>query len=156
MGTSYLSKEGYEELQQKLSALKVRRREIAEQIETARMHGDLKENAEYKTAKESQNLNEIHINELSNRLASARILDTSAINTDKACIGTKVTFLDMEFKEQECYALVAEEEADFAKNKVSVSSPVGKGLLGKAVGEVTEIKVPAGTLRYKIVKIEKI
>ena len=156
MSVSYLSKEGYEELEQKLNNLvKVRRREIAQQIETARAHGDLKENAEYKAAKEAQAFNEIQISELSGKLSSARILDYSTVTTDRGCIGTKVTFLDLEYNEEETYALVAEEDADFSKNKVSVSSPVGKGLVGKAVGDITEITVPAGTLKYKILKIEK-
>jgi len=151
-----LTREGYEKLMNKLRLLKgQKRREISSAIEKARLLGDLSENAEYESAKQAQAINERRISELEQKLSHARILEDGDIPKDKAYIGTRIKLLDMDSKEEICYALVTEDEADFSQGKISISSPVGKALLGKKKGEVVNIKVPAGTLRYKVKSIAR-
>lgn len=153
---SYLSKEGYGKLREQLDYLiKVKRKEIVAAISHAREFGDLKENAEYHAAKEAQNLNEIKIRELSNKLASAKIIDDMDIPTDKVYIGATVYLEDTGNGEKLEYTLVSESEADILENKISVGSPIGKGLLGKSEGETVEIQAPACLLTYKILKITR-
>ncbi|NQU94685.1 MAG: transcription elongation factor GreA [Candidatus Omnitrophica bacterium] len=153
---SYLTPEGYEKLRKKLETLKTtKRRKLSKAIGEARAHGDISENAEYDAAKDAQGMNEKRIAELEGKLASSQILDDTKIAKDEALIGATVKLKDMDSGEELEYMLVAELEADFAQNKISVTSPVGKGLLGHKVKEIVEIQVPAGTLKYKILKISR-
>jgi transcription elongation factor GreA len=152
----HITREGYEKLREKLNVLvNVRRKEIAKQLETARAFGDLSENAEYETAKQEQALNEAKISELVSQLSSAAILDDQNIADDKAYIGATVKLLDLKDKAEIEYMLVSEVEADFGEGKISITSPVGKALLGKAENDVVEIQVPAGQLAYKILRISR-
>jgi len=156
MGNIYLTPEGYEKLRRELQRLKTtRRRELSKAIGTAREHGDISENAEYDAAKEAQGMNEKKIFELEERLSRGQILDDSKIPKDEALIGARVLLKDMDSGEKLEYTLISELEADFSQGKISVTSPVGKGLLGHKKGDVVEIHVPAGTLKYKIVKIAR-
>jgi transcription elongation factor GreA len=153
---SSLTKEGYEKLKEKLDFLvKVRRKEIAAALEHARAFGDLRENGEYEAAKEEQNLNEIKIAELAQKLTSVRIINDSDIPKDKAYIGATVRLKDLKLNEELEYTLVSEVESDFSQNKISVTSPVGKGLLGRMENDTVEIVVPAGVLNYQILKISR-
>ncbi len=155
-GDIYLSREGHEKLRQELEYLKtVKRRELSKAIGEARAHGDISENAEYDAAKEAQGLNEKKISEMADKLSRAKILDDENISKDEVLIGATVKLKDLESQEELEYTLVAEEEADYSKNKISVSSPVGSGLIGHKVNEMVKIKIPAGTLRYKILKISR-
>jgi transcription elongation factor GreA len=152
----YVSKECHEKMHNELTMLTtVRRKEISRQIAEARSHGDLSENAEYDAAKESQAMNEIKIADLEQKISCARIMDENAIPLNKAVLGTTVTLTDLSDGEEICYALVSEPEADISIDKISVDSPVGKGLLGHKENDIIEIKVPAGILKYKIMKIER-
>lgn len=152
----FLTREGYERFRKELKALKgSKRREIANALENARLLGDLSENAEYESAKQLQEVNEKRIYELEKKLSQARILDYENISTDKAYIGAKLKLSDLGSKEEIDYMLVTEDEADFAQGKISISSPVGKALLAKKKGEIVNIKVPAGLLRYKIIDISR-
>ena len=152
----YLTKEGYQKLREELEFLKtVRRRELSKAIGEARAHGDLSENAEYDAAKEAQAMNEKRVAELEEKLSRGRILDHAAIPKDQVLIGAKVKLKDIASGEELQYTLVSGVEADFAQNKISVSSPVGKALLGHKVNETVEIRVPAGTLKYKILNISR-
>lgn len=154
-GEIYLTQEGYEKLVTELEQLKtVKRRALSKAIGEARSHGDISENAEYDAAKDAQGQNEKQIMELEDKLARARILDKN-IPTDEVLIGATVKLKDMNTDEELEYTLVSELEADYNQNKISVSSPVGQGLLGHKVNEVAEIKIPAGILKYKIIKISR-
>ena len=156
MAMMHITREGYEKLREKLNHLvNVRRKEIAKQLEIARGFGDLSENAEYETAKQEQALNEAKISELVTQLSSASILDGQAIAHDKVYIGATVRLFDLKADEELEYMLVSEVEADFLENKISVTSPVGKALLGKMENDVVEIQVPAGRLLYKILQISR-
>lgn len=151
---SYLSKEGMENLKAEIQELKTKgRAEMARQIKEAREKGDLSENAEYDAAKEAQGLLEMKIAKLEELLASARLLDESKIDTSKVSVFTKVKLFDTKFKRDITYTLVSEKEADVKSGKISVTSPIGKGLLGKTVGETVKITVPAGILEFKILEI---
>ena len=152
----FLTKQGYEKLRKELKVLKgVKRREIADALEKARLLGDLSENAEYDAAKQEQAINEGRIYELETRLSRARIIEDENISKDKVYIGAKVKLIDSESNEEIEYMLVTEDEADFSQGKISISSPVGKALLGKKKGEVVNIRIPAGALKYKIIKISR-
>jgi transcription elongation factor GreA len=154
-GEIYLTQEGYEKLVSELEYLKtVKRRQLSKAVGEARSHGDISENAEYDAAKDAQGHNEKQIAELEEKLARVRILDKD-MPGDQVLIGANVKLLDMDTEEEIEYTLVSELEADYNQNKISVTSPVGEGLLGKKEGEVAEIKVPAGILKYKIVKISR-
>lgn len=151
-----LSQDGYEKMKKELKHLKtVKRKEVIQAIKTARAHGDLRENAEYDAAKEEQGFVESRIQELEYKLISARIIDESQMSTDKVFIGAFVTIYDEEFEEEIKYAIVGPDEADLKNNKISVASAVGKALLGKKVGDIVDAKVPAGVVKYKILKIER-
>lgn len=155
-GDLYLTREGYEKLSKELEFLKtVRRRELAQEIAKARAFGDLSENAEYDAAKDAQALNEKKIGELEYKLSRARILDNENMANDEVLIGAKVSLQDLDTSEELEYTLVSEEEADYSQGKISVSSPVGKGLLNHKVNEELDITIPAGILRYKILKISR-
>ena len=156
MNKMHLTPEGYEKFRKQLEYLKkVRRRELSKEIGKAREQGDISENAEYDAAKEAQGLNEKHIFELEQKLANAQILDDSDIPKDQALVGATITLKDLDTKEDLKYTLVAELEADFAQKKIATTSPVGRALLGHKVGETIQINVPAGTLKYKILKITR-
>ena len=151
-----LTKEGHDKLTKELQLLKgKKRREIANALEKARLLGDLSENAEYDAAKQSQAVNEGRIAELERKLSQARLLDYKDIPKDKVYIGARVILSDIDTKEEIEYMLVAEDETDFGQGKISISSPVGKALLGKKKGEMVNIRVPAGILKYKIMKISR-
>ena len=156
MAATYLSKEGYNKLVKEFEYLsKTRRKEIANALAHAREFGDLKENAEYSAAKDAQSINEIKIKELFQKINSAQIIDNIDIPADKAYIGATVTLQDRNTDEEIKYTLVSESEADFLENKISIGSPIGKGLLGHSKDEIVEIKVPAGLLKYKILDIAR-
>lgn len=155
-GPVILTREGRDKLCQELEILKgEKRREIAKALEEARSHGDLSENAEYDAAKESQAMNEKKIASLEETLSGARLIDDSLMAKDEALLGATVKVKDTSSGEECDYMLVAEAESDFELNKISSSSPVGAALLGHKVGDVVEVKVPAGILEYKIIKISR-
>jgi len=150
----YLTQEGLDNLKNELHELKFRKRpEVSEKVATAREHGDLKENAEYHAAREELSLLETKIQKLQERLSRARVIDENELSTDQASILTTVTVEDQRTKKKFDYTLVSAEEADLKQKKISIDSPIGKGLLGRKVGELAEIEVPAGVMRYKIVNI---
>jgi len=156
MKKNYLSKEGYEKLDKELRDLKTRgRKEIAEEISEARSKGDLSENAEYDAAKEAQGHLEKRIAELENTLATASIIDDREIDSSKAYVLSTVTILNKKTDKEMKYTLVSKDEADFKQGKISVESPIGKSILGKEVGDVVKVKVPAGTLELEILNIER-
>lgn len=155
-GDIYLTQGGYEKLVEELKFLKtVKRRELSKEVGAAREHGDISENAEYNAAKEALALNEKRIAELEDNLNRARILDDLEIPKDEVAIGAKVKIQDLDSGEELEYTLLSGLEADPSQNKISVSSPIGKGLMLHKVDEIVEIKVPAGTLRYKILQISR-
>ncbi len=151
----YLTKEGYNRLKDELSRLTSEvRAEVLEKIAEARAHGDLSENAEYEAAREEQRQLEGRIGELENKLSRATILDPKNIRTDKVYILTTVKLKNLDADEEVIeYTLVSSEEADTDQGKISVRSPVGRSLLGKAVGEKVRINVPNGELHYEILEI---
>jgi len=152
----YLTPEGHRKLIEELENLKtVRRRQISKELEKARGHGDISENAEYDAAKDAQAHNEAKISELEFKLAHASIIDSASMSSDEVLIGAKVMLKDMDTGEELEYTLVSEMEADYAQGKISILSPVGKGLMNKKTGEVAEITIPAGILKYKILKISR-
>lgn len=149
--TNYVTKETFEKMQQELQSMKaVDRPAASKAIAEAREKGDLKENAEYDAAKEAQGILEAKIKYLEGVIATARILDESTIDTSRVSILTKVTVTNMNTKKLATYQIVSEKEADLKAGKISVSSPIGSGLLGKVVGDVAEVKVPAGLIKFKI------
>lgn len=153
---NYLSKEGYEALQAELRELKTKgRKDIANQIAEARAQGDLSENAEYDAAKEAQGHLEKRIAELEHVLATSKIVDNKNIDTSKVYILSTVTILNKKVNKEMKYTLVAPQEADFKQNKISIDSPIGQALLGKQVGDVVQVTVPAGKLELEIKKIER-
>lgn len=152
----YLTPEGYEKLKQELEYLeKVKRKEISKAIAHARSLGDLSENAEYDSAKNEQGYCEKRIAELKGKLSRVKIIDSESIPKDQVFIGAKVLLLDIDTQEQLEYTLVSKEEADYDRGKISIDSPVGGALLQRKVNEMVEIKVPAGTIKYKIIKISR-
>jgi|SRR5690606_2631014 transcription elongation factor GreA len=153
-GVLYVSKETYEQMKEELHRLKtVERPRAAQAIAEAREKGDLKENAEYDAAKESQGILEAKIAKLESDLAQARILDPNSVDTSKVSILTKVKITNLKTRKQVTYQIVSEKEADLKLGKISVTSPIGKGLLGKTVGEVAEVQVPAGVIELRIDEI---
>jgi transcription elongation factor GreA len=151
---SYLSKEGMENLKLEIQQLKTKgRAEMSLQIKEAREKGDLSENAEYDAAKEAQGLMEMKIAKLEELLMNARELDPSKVDISKVSVFTVVKLQDVKFMREISYKLVSEKEADVKSGKISVTSPIGKGLLGKVVGETVVITVPAGTIEFKILEI---
>jgi transcription elongation factor GreA len=151
MSVQYVTKETLEKLQAELQHMRgVERPAASRAIAEAREKGDLKENAEYDAAKEAQGLLEAKINQLEGVLATARVLDESTIDTSRVAILTKVTITNLATKKKITYQIVSEQEADLKAGKISVTSPIGKGLLGKEVGEVAEVQVPAGVVKFKV------
>ncbi|HWK03042.1 MAG TPA: transcription elongation factor GreA [Puia sp.] len=153
-GFTYFTKESLEQLKAELQRLKAVERPAASRaIAEAREKGDLRENAEYDAAKEAQGLLEAKIQKLDSDLANARVMDEATIDTSKVSILTKVTVTNLTNKKQMTYHLVSEKEADLKLGKISVTSPIGKGLLGKQIGETAEVQVPAGVLTFKVENI---
>ncbi len=151
---TYLSKEGYENLKRELEDLKTDgRAEVAQQIAEAREKGDLSENAEYDAAKDAQGMLEMRINELEKTLANARIVDASQLDDSKVTVFSKVTIKNLKSGKELTYQLVSESEADLKAKKISVTSPMGAGLLGKEKGDIAEVETPRGTLEFEIVNI---
>jgi transcription elongation factor GreA len=153
-GKVYLTREKLTELEQELREMKTNgRADMAAKIAEARGYGDLSENAEYDAAKEAQQHLELRIAKLEETLSRTQIIDIASLPTDKVYILSLVKIQDLKTKQTIEYRLVAPEEADFEKNKISVTSPIGKGLLGKKQGDTVQMKVPAGILEYKILEI---
>lgn len=151
---TYLSKSGYERLTTELEELKTtERQKVAAAIAEAREKGDLSENAEYDAAKDAQGLLELKISELENVVANARILDESQIDTNQVSVFTNVKIKNVKSGKVLTYKLVSESEADIKSKKISVSSPVGKGLLGKKVGEIATVNTPRGEIKFEVLDI---
>ena len=151
---SYYTEEGLSNLKNEIKNLEsVERPKISQQIAEARDKGDLSENAEYDAAKEAQGLLEMKIAKLEDVLANARVLDSENIDLSKVGVLTKVKLKNVANGATMTYSLVAEKEADIKQSKISVSSPIGKGLLGKRVGEIAEIQVPRGTMNFEVLEI---
>lgn len=147
----YVTKETLEQMKLELQRMKTVDRPAASRaIAEAREKGDLKENAEYDAAKESQGLLEAKIAALEGSLANTRVIDESNIDTSKVSILTKVKMTNLNTKKQVTYQIVSEKEADLKAGKISITSPIGKGILGKVVGDTAEVKAPAGILKFKI------
>jgi transcription elongation factor GreA len=150
----YVTKETLEQMRQELQRMKgVERPAASRAIADAREKGDLKENAEYDAAKEAQGILEAKIALLETQVANARIVDESNIDTSKVSILTKVKLINLNTKKQVTYQIVSEKEADLKSGKISVTSPIGKGLLGKVVGDVAEVHAPAGLIKFQIEEI---
>lgn len=157
MGTiSYYTAEGLHKLKEELAELKTKgRSEVARQLAEARDKGDLSENAEYDAAKDAQGHLELKISKLEEVVGNARLIDDSNLDSSKALILSKVKIKNLNNKMVMDYTLVSEEEADLAAGRISVKSPIGKGLLGKSVGDVTEITIPAGKIKFEILEISR-
>ncbi len=150
----YFTKEGLDKLKEELEHLKsVERPSISQQIAEAREKGDLSENAEYDAAKNAQGMLELKISKLENTLSNARVIDESQLDTDKVSILSRVKLKNLINKATMTYTLVPENEADIKSGKISVNSPIAKGLLGKKNGEKVEIQVPAGLMTFEILEI---
>ncbi len=150
-GIQYVTKETLEQMKAELQRMKsVDRPAASRAIAEAREKGDLKENAEYDAAKEAQGILEAKIAAMEGSMSNVRVLDESSIDTSKVSILTKVTLTNLSTKKQVTYQVVSEKEADLKAGKISVTSPIGKGILGKVVGDTAEVQAPAGVLKFKI------
>ncbi|MBL0343484.1 MAG: transcription elongation factor GreA [Bacteroidetes bacterium] len=153
---NYFTEEGLKKLQDELSHLKsVERPSISRQIAEARDKGDLSENAEYDAAKDAQGLLELKISKLEDLLSTARVLDESKIDTSKVSVLSKVRIRNTSNKTEMTYTLVTENEADLKSGKISVTSPIGKGLLGRKPGDTVDIEVPSGMIKFEIIEISR-
>ncbi len=153
--SEYVTQETFDKMREELQHMKgVDRPAASRAIGEAREKGDLKENAEYDSAKEAQGMLEARIKQLEGVIANAKIVDPSTIDTSKVAILTKATITNLATKKTVTYQIVGEKEADLKAGKISASSPIGKGLLGKAKGEIAEIQAPNGLMKFKVVKIE--
>lgn len=153
---SYYTKEGLKKLKDELNHLKdIERPKASNAIGEARDKGDLSENAEYDAAKEAQGMLEMKISKLEAVLSNARLIDESQLDLSKVLVLSKVTIKNLNNQMQLNYTLVAESEADLKSGKISVSSPIGKGLLGKKVGQVADINTPAGIMKFEIISINR-
>ncbi len=156
MGVSYYTQQGLDKLRSELNYLKdVERPNASKAIAEARDKGDLSENAEYDAAKEAQGLLELKISKLEETLSNARLIDESQLDSSKILVLSKVKIKNKLNGVTMEYQLVAESEADLKTGKISVNSPIGKGLLGKSVGEIAEINVPNGKLKFEIISINR-
>ncbi len=152
----YLTQEGYEKLTKELEYLKiVKRKELSAAIEHARLLGDLKENSEYDAAKEASAFNEKRVHELEDKLSRAEIIENLDTASESVCLGAKVKLLDLDSNEEIEYCMVGPDEANPADGFISISSPVGRALLGHKENEEVKIQIPAGILKYKIIKISR-
>ena len=150
----YLSKKGYDDLKEELNNLKtVDRPNVINQIAEARDKGDLSENAEYDAAKEAQGLLEARIAKLEVDLSNSRVIDESKLDNSKVSLLSVVTIKNLANNSEMSYTIVSESEADLSQKKISASSPIGKGLIGKEVGDIVDIIVPNGTIQFEILKI---
>lgn len=155
MAVSYLTPEGYEKLKNELEHLKTKgREEVAKAIAEARDKGDLSENAEYDAAKDAQGYLEMKINEKEKVLANARIIDKNQLDASSVTILSTVKIKNKRNNKEVSYTIVAESEANLKEKKISVTSPIGKGLLGKKVGEIAQVTTPAGSIDFEIMSIE--
>ncbi|MEW7281006.1 transcription elongation factor GreA [Aquimarina sp. 2201CG1-2-11] len=153
---SYYSAEGLKKLRDELDQLKdIERPKASQAIAEARDKGDLSENAEYDAAKEAQGLLEMRISKLEETLSNARLIDESQLDTSKALIHSTVKIKNQTNGAEMTYKLVAQSEADLKTGKISVDSPIGKGLLGKSIGEIAEIQVPNGIMKFDVVDITR-
>ena len=153
---SYYTEEGLSNLKNEIKNLEsVERPKISQQIAEARDKGDLSENAEYDAAKEAQGMLEARISKLKNKLANARLIDDSEIDDSKVFILSTVKIKNVKNSMEMTYTLVAENEADIRAGKISVDSPIGKGLLGKEVGQIADISTPVGIMKFEIVSIQR-
>ncbi len=151
---AYITHKGYEELKKKWEYLKtMRRRELSKAIGEARAHGDISENAEYDAAKEAQGMLEMKISKLRESLANSRLVDKNRIDTSNVQIMNKVKIKNRANNQVMEYVLVAETEANLKEGKISITSPIAKGLLGKKVGDVVDVTVPSGTIPFEIIQI---
>ncbi|MDY5858375.1 MAG: transcription elongation factor GreA [Porphyromonas sp.] len=154
MAYNYMTQAGYDKLVAEINELEaVQRPEISRQIAEARDKGDLSENAEYDAAKEAQGLLEGKISQLKAILSNARIIDESRLSTDTVQILNKVTIKNLKNGAQVAYTLVSDSEADLKQNKISVNTPIAKGLIGKKVGEQVEVQTPGGIMHFEVVEI---
>ena len=154
MPASYMTEEGYKKLSEEISFLEaVKRPEISRQIAEARDKGDLSENAEYDAAKEAQGLLEMKIAQMKDKLANARLIDESKLNTESIQILNKVKIRNTKNNQTMEYTLVSETEANLKEGKIAVNTPIGKGLLGKKAGDVVEITVPSGIMTFEVISI---
>ncbi len=151
--SQFFTIEGLEKLREELAALKFDRKRVSEAIAEAREKGDLRENAEYDAAKEAQGHHEAEIARLENIIATAKIIDESMLDTSKALILSTVKIKNKANGQEMSYKLVSPKEADMRNGRISVESPVGKGLLGCSVGDVAEVQVPNGTIEFEILEI---
>lgn len=153
----YLTPEGHEKLYKELEYLQgPKRQEVIQAIRVAREHGDLKENAEYDAAKEEQGKLELRISQLQDQLAKAQIIDRSKIPDGQVSVGQRVRILDLDTRAELEYTLVSPAESDWDAGKISITSPIGKGLVHKKLGEEVRIRIPAGEKKYKIISIEAV
>ncbi|MEF9426723.1 MAG: transcription elongation factor GreA [Candidatus Mariimomonas ferrooxydans] len=149
-----ITPQGYQKLREELdNLLKVERPQTIAAIAEARSHGDLSENAEYHAAKEKQSFIEGRIQDVQTKLALAQVIDPSTISQDKIAFGATVKVLDLASDEERIFILVGSDEADIKKRKISISSPVGKSLIGKSVGDTVTIQAPAKTMEYEILEM---
>lgn len=152
--SEYVTKETFEKMREELQRMKAIDRPAASRaIGEAREKGDLKENAEYDSAKEAQGMLEARIKQLEGIIATSKIVDPNTIDTSKVAVLTKVTITNMATKKEMTYQIVGQKEADLKAGKISASSPIGNGLLGKAIGEIAEITTPTGIMKFKVTKI---
>lgn|SRR5690554_3005683 len=153
---SYYTEEGLRKLKEELREMEsVERPRISQQIAEARDKGDLSENAEYDAAKEAQGLLEMRISKLKEIIANARIIDESVMDHSKALILSTVTIKNLKNNAQVTYTLVAENEANLKEKKISIESPIGKGLLGKSVGDIADVQTPGGIIQFEIIEITR-
>ena len=154
MATTYMTAEGLQKLKEELQYLEsVERPRVIAAIAEAREKGDLSENAEYDAAKEEQGILESKIAMIKGKIVDARIIDETDINTDEVQILTKVRVLNMKTNQEKVYQLVTEGEANILEGKIATTTPIAKGLLGKKVGEIAEVVVPAGKMQFKVLEI---
>ncbi|MCI5981200.1 MAG: transcription elongation factor GreA [Sodaliphilus pleomorphus] len=154
MAISYMTQEGYDKKMAELNRLEnVERPDVVKAIQEAREKGDLSENAEYDAAKERQGMLEAKISELKNLVATARIIDQSKLQTDEVQLMNKVTIKNIKNNAKMTYTIVSETEADLKAGKISITTPIAKGLLGHKKGDVVDVKVPAGTMKFEIIDI---
>ncbi|MCP9610638.1 transcription elongation factor GreA [Coprobacter tertius] len=154
MAISYMTEEGYKKMMEEIAYLEtVKRAEISRQIAEARDKGDLSENAEYDAAKEAQGMLEMKISQLKDKVANARLIDDSKLNTHTVQILNKVKIKNTKNNATMEYMLVSESEANLKEGKIAVNTPIGKGLLGKKVGDVVEIQVPSGVMTFEVIDI---
>ena len=156
MSESYpMTLRGYENLKKELKQLTgINRPAVVNAISNAREHGDLKENAEYHAAKEQQGFIEGRIQELNTKLALANVIDIAKLSGEKIVFGATVTFVDVDTDEERIYQLVGDDESDIEQNKISISSPIARALIGKSVGDILIIPIPKGKIEVEILEVE--